>query len=72
MSKQTITIQFQNIVQLWQYAQTINCHSMEIIVADRILICECPESDIAILSKYGGLVVEDYHPVRKYSISNNQ
>lgn len=71
MSKQTVTIRFKNIAQLWQYAQAIRCHSMEIIAAEAILICECSETDIAMLTQYGGLVDEDHHPVRKHSISNH-
>lgn len=72
MSKQNVTIQFKNIVQLWQYAQLIKCYSMEIITSQMILICECVEADLTMLPQYGGLVIEDYHPSRKFSISNNK
>jgi len=69
MSKQKVTIQFKNVHLLWNYAQTIECHSMEILAGHMILICECSETDIAMLEHYGGVVIEDYHSVRERNIS---
>lgn len=72
MSKQKVIIQFKNIIRLWQYAQVIRCYSMEIITAELILICECSEADLTMLPQYGGIVIEEYHPANKLSISNNK
>ena len=72
MSAQNITIQFKNVVQLWNYVQVIECRNIEIIAADNILICECSENDIAMLPFYEGFIIEDYNPLRKLTISNNK
>lgn len=72
MSKQEVTIQFRNITQLWQFAQSIRCHSMEIIAAERILICPCSESDIAMLEEYEGHIIDAYHPFNEQNISKNK
>ena len=54
MSKRKITIVFESIHQLWAFAQKINTNNIEIITAERILICDCSAEDVKMLREFGG------------------
>jgi hypothetical protein len=58
MSKEKITIQFNNLRQLWQFAQTIKANNIEIKTKDCLLICDCSEEDLRLLGKYNGRRIE--------------
>ena len=62
MSKKISTIAFKNIRQLWNFAQRINATNIEILTSDMILICNCTEEDLKLLSQYGGKIVTDFVP----------
>lgn len=58
MSKKKIVIKFKNIYQLWAFAQHIQAYSIEIIASEMILICDCSEHDLNLLSHYAGEIIE--------------
>ena len=58
MSKKQTYIQFGNLFQLWQFAQTLNVRSIEIRTSDKLLICECSQADLQFLHHYHGKIIE--------------
>lgn len=58
MSKKQTYIQFENLFQLWQFAQTLNVRSIEIRTGDKLLICECSQKDLQFLHRYRGKITE--------------
>lgn len=63
MAKNKITISFENIHQLWSFAQNIKAVNIEIITTQKILICNCSEEDLSLLPKYNGRIVEEFQPM---------
>lgn len=64
MSKKKITIAFKNIYQLWNFAQKIRASNIQIITGDMILICDCSDSDLELLTQYNGHVISEYLPIQ--------
>ena len=60
MSKIKVVIHFNNLRQLWQYAQAIEARSIEIRTKELLLICDCTEDDLKLIEKYGGTVVRQH------------
>jgi hypothetical protein len=57
--KNRISLQFNDAHSLWLFAQQLSSKSLEIMPANRILQCECSESEINLaLSKYGARILE--------------
>ena len=60
MSKKKVVIKFKSIHQLWAYAQAIQAYSIEIIASELILICDCSDRDLDLLTQYDGHIIENY------------
>jgi hypothetical protein len=58
MSANQILIQFSSLHLLWQFAQRIQCISMEINTQHKTLLCTCSEQDLELLPIYNGKVVK--------------
>jgi len=58
MSKDKIAIRFQNLYQLWQFAQAIHARSIEIRAKELLLLCDCSEEDLQLAAKFGGTVMQ--------------
>ena len=51
-------IQFSSILDLWHFAQRIGAVYIEINTRSKTLLCECSQEDLALLSKYNGIIIE--------------
>ena len=72
MSKKKFVIGFKKIYQLWEYAKLIKANNIEIITTSMVLICDCSDADIELLSEYGGEVIEEFTPEHyPYTINQN-
>jgi len=69
MSKK-VSISFNSIIQLWNYAQAIKATDIRIITEGMILICDCSETDIAMLPNYGGKIIEEHSSILSQVLSN--
>lgn len=58
MSKDKIAIRFDNLYHLWQFAQAIRARSMEIRTKELLLICDCHEEDLQLVTKFRGTIME--------------
>ena len=70
MSKSKIKIKFHNIYQLWAYAQIIHANNIEIKASEMVLICDCSDEDLQLLSKYHGEIIERINPVYNHTTNN--
>lgn len=60
MSKEKIRIQFNNLRQLWEFAQKIKANNIEIRTKDCLLICDCSEEELQLLEKYNGRRIGEF------------
>ena len=57
--KQTVTLRFQSIQNLWQFRLEINAAILEINVFKKTLSCECTREHIDLaVAKYGASILE--------------
>jgi hypothetical protein len=57
--KNRISLQFNDVQMLWAFAQQLTSKSLEIMPINKVLVCECSESEINLaLSKYGARILE--------------
>lgn len=72
MSKKKVVIKFKSIYQLWAYAQAIQAYSIEIIASEMILICDCSDKDLRLITEYEGLIVENYTPAFSHTSTSKE
>lgn len=71
MAKSKHIIRFQNLYQLWAYAQVIHALSIEISSSEMLLICDCSEEDLQMLSEFHGEVIDKINTVFNHTSINH-
>ena len=61
MSISKTAIRFKTNFQLWAYAHQIRSANIEIITADQILICDCSDWELEMVSDHCDEIIEGYH-----------